>query len=147
MPFHHDVTVAWGDCDEAGIVFYPNYFYWLDSAFQALLRAHGLSQRSLRTRFGALGTPIVEAGAKFLGPVTYEDVLRLEVCIARWGRKSFRVAYRGFKDGELVLEGFEARIWAVPTESGRLTSAEIPAAIRAALSRAPGDVPPARTVC
>jgi acyl-CoA thioesterase FadM len=39
MPFHYDVTVAWGDCDEAGIVFYPNDFYWFDSAFQALLRA------------------------------------------------------------------------------------------------------------
>jgi hypothetical protein len=21
------VTVEWGDCDEAGIVFYPNYFF------------------------------------------------------------------------------------------------------------------------
>src|ERR671928_1060948 len=120
MPFHHDVTVAWGDCDEAGIVFYPNYFYWLDSAFQALLRAHGLSQRSLRTRFGALGTPIVEAGAKFLGPVTYEDVLRFEVHVEHWGTKSFRVAYRGFEESRPVLEGFEIRVWAVSGETGRL---------------------------
>jgi hypothetical protein len=53
-------TIEWGDCDEAGIVFYPNYFYWLDCAFQRLLRSQGLSQRELRRRFGAV-TPIVEA--------------------------------------------------------------------------------------
>jgi YbgC/YbaW family acyl-CoA thioester hydrolase len=134
MSFRYDVTVAWGDCDEAGIVFYPNYFYWFDSAFQALLRARGLSQRSIRARFGALGTPIVEAGAKFLGPVTYDDVLRIEAGVERWGAKSFRVAYRGFKEGRLVLEGFEARVWAVPGEAGGLKSAEIPAAFRTALS-------------
>ena len=134
MSFRYDVTVAWGDCDEAGIVFYANYFYWFDSAFQALLRARGLGQRSIRTRFGALGTPIVETGAKFLGPVTYEDSLRIEAVIERWGTKSFRVAYRGFKDGAPVLEGFEARIWAVPGEAGGLKSAAMPAAFRAALS-------------
>ena len=33
-----DVRIVWGDCDEQGIVFYPKYFYWMDSAFQALLR-------------------------------------------------------------------------------------------------------------
>ena len=37
--------VEWGDCDEAGIVCYPNYFYWLDCTFQRWLRSVGLSQR------------------------------------------------------------------------------------------------------
>jgi len=36
-----DVRIVWGDCDEQGIVFYPRYFYWMDSAFQALLRDAG----------------------------------------------------------------------------------------------------------
>ncbi len=134
MPFCFDVTVAWGDCDEAGIVFYPNYFYWFDSAFQALLRARGLNQRELRTRFGALGTPIVETGAQFLSPVTYEDVLRIETGVASWGTRSFRVAYRALRGDAPVAEGFEARVWAVPGEAGRLRAAEIPDAFREALA-------------
>ena len=44
------------------------------------------------------------------------------------------MAYRGFKESRPVLEGFEIRVWAVSGETGRLTSAEIPAAFRAALS-------------
>ena len=76
--FKTTVTIEWGDCDEAGIVFYPNYFYWLDCAFQRLLRARGLSQRELRKRFGAV-TPIVQAHCDFKAPARYDDVLDIDV--------------------------------------------------------------------
>ncbi len=26
----HRIRVEWGDCDPAGIVFYPRYFEWFD---------------------------------------------------------------------------------------------------------------------
>ena len=28
-----EVRIVWGDCDEQGIVFYPTFFYWMDSTF------------------------------------------------------------------------------------------------------------------
>jgi acyl-CoA thioesterase FadM len=31
--------VQFGDCDPAGIVFYPNYLAWFDAAFGRMLRA------------------------------------------------------------------------------------------------------------
>ena len=40
--------VEWGDCDEAGIVYYPRYFYWMDCAFHRFLRARGLSYREFK---------------------------------------------------------------------------------------------------
>jgi acyl-CoA thioesterase FadM len=30
MSFETRFMIEWEDCDENGIVFYPNYFYWLD---------------------------------------------------------------------------------------------------------------------
>jgi acyl-CoA thioester hydrolase len=59
--FETAFTVEWGDCDEAGIVFYPNYFYWFDCTYQRWLRKHGLSQRELRRRFKGV-TPLVNVG-------------------------------------------------------------------------------------
>lgn len=132
--FEFVVTVAWGDCDEAGIVFYPNYYYWMDSAFQALLRQRCLSQRLIRERFGAMGTPIVESGAKFLAPLRYDDILRVRTTIAKWGEHSFRVEFGGFAGGTAVFEGFEARVWAVPGDRGRLRTAPVPAAFRNMMS-------------
>ena len=51
MAFETSFMVEWGDCDDAGIVFYPNYFYWLDSTFQRWLRAKGVSLRDVRKRY------------------------------------------------------------------------------------------------
>ena len=31
----HEVTVEWGDCDPAGIVYYPSYFRWTYHLFLA----------------------------------------------------------------------------------------------------------------
>jgi 4-hydroxybenzoyl-CoA thioesterase len=121
----HPVRIAWGDCDEAGIVFYPNYFYWMDSAFQTVLRTHGLNQRLLRQRYGVVGTPIVDAGARFRAPASYEDLLSIEARIDHWGSKSFRVAYVGLRAEVVVFDGFEVRVWATAGANGGLKTAPI----------------------
>ena len=38
----HRVTVHWGDCDPAGIVFFPNFSRWMDQASMAFFVACGL---------------------------------------------------------------------------------------------------------
>lgn len=100
------VQIAWGDCDEQGIVHYPNYFYWMDSAFQALLRKAGLSLRAIRENFGAIGIPLVEANARFHASATHEDALAIQAQVSHWGRTSFRVSYTAFRAKEIVFEGF-----------------------------------------
>jgi acyl-CoA thioesterase FadM len=35
--------VTWGDCDPAGIIFYPNYFRWIDSGTWNLFFTVGLT--------------------------------------------------------------------------------------------------------
>ena len=64
------MTIEWGDCDSAGIVFYPNYFRWFDASFHHLLRANGLDPRVLTERYGIIGTPIADAGARFVRPAS-----------------------------------------------------------------------------
>ena len=121
------VQIAWGDCDEQGIVYYPNYFYWMDSAFQALLRKAGLNLRIIREKFGAIGIPLVEAKACFLASATHEDALAIHAAVSHWGRTSFRVEYRAFRERELVFEGLEARVWAIRTSENTVAPAPIPA--------------------
>lgn len=129
-----ETTIAWGDCDETGIVFFPNYFYWMDSAYHALLNRCGFNQRSLRKQFGA-ATPVVEINGRFLKSATYDEPLRIDIEIESWQNKTFRLRYRGYRDADLLFEGYDVRIWAtVDPQTGRLKSAPIPEAFRAALS-------------
>jgi 4-hydroxybenzoyl-CoA thioesterase len=126
------VTVEWGDCDEAGIVFYPNYFYWFDCGFQRLLRGRCLSQRILRERFGAV-TPILRAEAEFVAPARYDDVLAIVAQVEQWEARRFRVTYTLSHDDRLVAKGHETRAWATVMRDGRLKGAAIAAEFRALL--------------
>jgi acyl-CoA thioesterase FadM len=129
MGFETRFTIEWGDCDAAGIVFYPNYFYWIDCTYQRWLRHVGLSQRELTRRFGAV-TPLVEAGARFLLPSRDNDELLVEAQVAEWSERRFRIAYRLDVEGRTVSEGFEARAWATRTADGGLQGATIASEFR-----------------
>ena len=58
------LTVGWGDCDPAGIVFYPNYFRWFDDASWRLFEAGGLPHPDRPGRLKAGEIP-VEVKAQF----------------------------------------------------------------------------------
>ena len=88
------IQIEWGDCDEAGVVFYPNYFYWFDSAYHRFTRTLGLDQRTLRRRFGGV-TPLIDVGARFLAPATYGDSLKITVAVVEWGENRFKIQYIG----------------------------------------------------
>ena len=107
--FATEIPVEFCDCDDAGIVFYANYFRWFDTGFHRLLRANGLDQRVVRERWGALGTPIFETGARFKESITYGETFTLEVRLTEWRDKTVHIAYRGMKDGRPAHEGHEVR--------------------------------------
>ncbi|HEY9281070.1 MAG TPA: thioesterase family protein [Eoetvoesiella sp.] len=130
--FERNLTIEWGDCDEAGIVFYPNFFYWFDCTYHGMLRSKGLSQREIRARYGAV-TPLVDTGATFRSPIRYDDVVTIYADIEEWAHRRLRVAYT-VKCGErLIATGFEVRAWAVINEEGQLKGASVPAEFKALL--------------
>jgi len=123
--FETAFTIEWGDCDEAGIVFYPNYFYWFDCTYQRWLRKHGLSQRELRRRFNSV-TPLVDVGAQFAGPARYDDELQIRAEVSEWQERRFRIDYKLSVGGAPVATGFEQRAWATLMETGELRGASVP---------------------
>ncbi|MCG8596081.1 MAG: acyl-CoA thioesterase [Kiloniellales bacterium] len=131
-PFATSRGVDWGDCDPAGIVFYPAYFRWMDSAFHELTAALGFDQRRLEEAFGLQGTPLVDAGCAFKAPASYGDRLDIEVAVTRIGTSGISLCYRFRQDRRLVAEGREARVFVRMTEKG-IEKADIPAALRPGL--------------
>ena len=121
-----EMTIAWGDCDAAGIVFYPNFFRWFDTSFQHLLAAKGLDQRSLTGRFGIIGTPLADAGARFIRPATYGDVIAIDSHISDWSEKRFTVAHVVHRGTDTLAEGHELRFWGTrDAKTGKLGAAPI----------------------
>jgi YbgC/YbaW family acyl-CoA thioester hydrolase len=123
--FETAFTIEWGDCDEAGIVFYPNYFYWFDCTYQRWLRKRGLSQRELRRRFSSV-TPLVNVGAQFVGPACYDDELVVGAEVIEWQERRFRIDYKLSVGKVQVASGFEHRAWASVANTGELRGASVP---------------------
>ena len=103
---HH---VSFGDCDPAGILFYPHHFRFMDATFQGWLRARGTSQAAIRERFGAVGTGLIEAEGTFRGPVHDGDRLAHALTVAGWTARTLHVTYVARVGGRTVFEGRELR--------------------------------------
>jgi 4-hydroxybenzoyl-CoA thioesterase len=130
------LRIEWGQCDPAGIVFYPQYLMIFDSCTGELFARTGDSALKMREKFGIIGMPLVEAGARFLLPCRFDDEITVESEVGEWGRSSFTVRHRILKGGELAVEGFEKRVWASadPAKPGAIKAQKIPAEIITALS-------------
>ena len=69
------VRIEWGDCDPAGIIFYPRYFEIFDAATAALFeRALGLTKFQQLKQFDFAGYPLARTRAKFIRPTRFGDV-------------------------------------------------------------------------
>ena len=122
------VSIEWGDCDPAGIVFYPRYFAFFDAATANLFDAAGFKKIEMLKKFKALGFPMVDTRAKFFIPSRYGDKVEIVSTITEFRRSSFDVYHQLLKDGKLAVEGFETRVWTVRDEedSEKIKSAPLP---------------------
>jgi YbgC/YbaW family acyl-CoA thioester hydrolase len=128
--FKRELSIVWGDCDDAGIVFYPNFFIWIDGTYHLYLRSLGLDMRVLKSRFNAV-TPLMDAGCKFRSPVTYGDDIQIEAKVAEWGEKRLRLDYVITCGERLVATGHELRAWAEYQEGGGIRGALVPEEFKA----------------
>src|SRR5262249_50825809 len=86
------IRVEWGDCDPAGIVFYPRYFEMFEACIAALFeRATGMTKFEMLKAYDFAGYPVVEARAQFLAPAKYGDDVIAETTISEFRRSSFDV--------------------------------------------------------
>ena len=131
------VEIQFGDCDPAGIVYYPNYFRFFDNATAGLLSAaFAMHKRNWLAHYGIAGIPMVDTGARFIKPSSFGDVVEIRSEITELGRSSFAVKHSLLKDGELAIEAHEKRVWVVKGEGGAIRSAPIPDEVRALLGGA-----------
>jgi 4-hydroxybenzoyl-CoA thioesterase len=129
------IRVQWGDCDPAGIVFYPRYFEWFDASTILLFeKATGLTKIRMLEKYGGAGLALLEARAVFKVASHYGEDLEIETRVTEFRRSSFFVHHQVTKGDTLALEGFETRLWTVrdPANADRLKSGAMPPEVVAA---------------
>ena len=121
--------IEWGDCDPAGIVFYPRYFEMFDHSTVLLIeQALGMRKLKLYEHYNFAGYPSVETQARFHLPTRFGDDVEIESAITKVGRSSFSLQHRLTLDGALAVEGSETRCWVArdPARPGGLRAEPLP---------------------
>ena len=130
----HPVDVHFGDCDPAGIVFFPNFLKWMDQSSLGFFMACGVPPwRELVKTRGIVGTPLLEIHTKFFKAVTYGQRIEVHTTVQEWNAKTFRHLHQVFLAGVLMCEGTEVRAFVMrdPANPERIKAIPIPEDIQA----------------
>lgn len=127
----HTARVEFGDCDPAGIVFFPNFSCWMDAASHRFFRQCGLPPwRDPAELPGCVGGPLLEIHTRFLKSATYGETIEVHTDVEAWRPKAFIQRHRVTRGDELLCQGRETRALCVKLPNGRLKAVPIPDSIR-----------------
>ncbi len=127
------VQVEFGDCDPARIVWFPNFFRWIDASARHYFISAGVPPwHETAAAWGIIGTPIVNTEARFVQTSSYGDQLDIHTSVTHWGRKSFTFSHRVLRGQELIMECTEVRLFAAAKEGKvpGITAMPIPDEVR-----------------
>jgi len=127
------IRIEWGDCDPAGIVYFPRYVEYFDACTVSLFEAAGLPKAQMLKDLQMAGFPMVDLHVRFLIPSTFGDDVEVESTISEFKRSSFVINHKLFRGADLAVEGIETRVWTVydPAKPGALKSHAIPDEVKA----------------
>jgi tol-pal system-associated acyl-CoA thioesterase len=106
-PFELRVRVYYEDTDAQGVVYYANYFRFMERARTEWLEAMGVDHITMMKEDNRI-LVVTEAHARFLAPARLGDNLIVTARLSELGRATFEIEqniYRGSSDGELLIQG------------------------------------------
>ena len=127
----HSIKVVFGDTDAAGIVFYPNFYRWMDQAAHELVGKAFMPVSKLQTEKKII-LPLLETFCQFKAPLFFEDLVEVHSQVVEINNKVLKVEHV-FKRGEqVVASGYEVRAW-TSTAEGAPKAITVPEDVRKSL--------------
>ena len=106
-PFEWPVRVYYEDTDAQSVVYYANYFRFMERARTEWLRALGVDQAAMLRDERRIFV-VTETQAQFLIPARLNDELIVTAKLGQLTRATFEIEqniYRNSRDGELLVRG------------------------------------------
>ena len=93
--------LRFGDCDPAGIAYFPSYFHFLNGVHEEWWATLGFPWRELiQTRH--IGLPTVQLDTRFLAPGFIADELDFTLNLTKLGSRSMTLDYQVRRDETLL---------------------------------------------
>ena len=96
--------VRYAETDQMGMVYYANYFVWMEIGRTDFCRECGFSYADLEREEQAF-LPVAEADCRYRAPGRYDDEITVETGIERLNRRLVEFSYKIKTGGTLLAEG------------------------------------------
>ena len=103
MSFSTRIKVRFGDCDPAGLVYYPVIFHYCHIAMEEFFAERCRISYHRLMADERIGFPTVNVQAEFFVPLVYGDEADVEVSVARIGQSSVTLEYSIRRASDAVL--------------------------------------------
>ena len=99
------LRVRYAETDNMGVVYYANYFVWMEVGRTDYCKSIGFSYREMEHEDANMA--VVDASCRYLAPARYDDEILVRTVVERLGRRlvSFGYAIHNESTGQLLAEG------------------------------------------
>lgn len=106
------IRVRYAETDQMGVVYYANYFIWMEIGRVEFVRSRGLNYKELEHTEG-LFLSVVDAHCRYVFPARYDQEIIIETRIARANARMVEFSYsiRNADSGQLLAEAHTKHIW------------------------------------
>ena len=100
------LRARYAETDQMGVVYYANYFVWMEVARVNHCRALGFEYRDMEREAGAF-LAVTEASCRYRSSARFDDEVEIETRVEDVRSRSLRFVYamRRAEDGRLLAEG------------------------------------------
>lgn len=89
------LRVRYSETDQMGIVYYANYFVWMEVGRTNLIRNFGITYKELEEKGFLL--PVVYTSARFISPAYYDDEIVVQSALLEMTKTKLSIGYRIFR--------------------------------------------------
>ena len=133
-----EIRVRYAETDAEGVVYYSNYFIYMEVARVNYLRGIGFDINHWQRN--GMGMVIAEALCRYHAPARFDDLLTIRAWIEDVRRSSFVFVYQMLRnaDGRIIAEG---RTVQVLVDLSTMRPTELPPDVSAALRAGAAPAP------
>ncbi|MEJ5284600.1 MAG: acyl-CoA thioesterase [Brevinematia bacterium] len=104
------IRVRYAETDQMGVVYYSNYFIWMEVGRTNLLRNSGLSYKELENEGYAL--PVLKAYAEYLSSAYYDEQIIIKSRFKEIKGPKFTIEYEIYNtENTLLVKGYTEHVF------------------------------------
>jgi acyl-CoA thioester hydrolase len=104
------LRVRYAETDQMGVVYYANYYVWMEIGRVEFVRSRGLSYRELEEQEG-LFLAVIHSQCRYLAPARYDEEIVVETSVASANSRVIEFAYQIRSPERLLARGSTRHMW------------------------------------